>query len=247
MTKRIAPQTRERSSSGITAACTEPRPTSRIITPTPEPNSAVVSSAIETAGGPEASGTRISGSGARMKERISALPSPIRAFNRLAQAEPMMLPSAPTPRAMPIAPEPRPSSRVAKRTTSAQKAVLKRLKVAVPISAACSSGVRRTKRMPAAMPPDSGDATGGSGTSARRTKSAEKMKVTASTAIATGALNAATRRPPSVLPPTIETERLPISSELASTYSPGLTSEVKTVCSATMKRTPRVPVAKATM
>ena len=50
-------------------------------------------------------------------------------------------------------PRAEPSSWVAKRTSSAQKAVLKRLKVAVPSSAACSSGVPRMKRMPAARSP----------------------------------------------------------------------------------------------
>ena len=155
-----------------------------------------------------------------MKEKISALPRPKPRVEALATAEPSTLPSAPTPSATPIAPEPSPSSRVAKRTSSAQKAVLKMLKVAVPSSAGLSSGVRRMKRTPAARPPEAGGRDGRLGDLGAAHEEGRGEEAEAVDEIATGAVSAATRRPPSVLPPTIATERLPISSEFASMYSP---------------------------
>ena len=72
------------------------------------------------------------------------------------------------------------------------------------------------------------------------------MKLRPSIAIATGAVSAATRRPPSDF-----RRRSRPSGCRSAASSPrrsprGRTSEVKTVCSATMKRMPRVPVRKAT-
>lgn len=72
-----------------------------------------------------------------------------------------------------MAPAPRPSSSVAKRTSSVQNAELKMLRVAQAASESRSSRVRAMKRKPEAMPPASAFAPAGASAGMRLMKSAE--------------------------------------------------------------------------
>ena len=206
----------------MTAAWTEPRLTSRIITPDPR---AELGDRQERHRDPRRPEGERHQDQRRRREHEGDDQRPAEADPRVqplgAAAEPTMLPSAPSPSAIPIAPEPRPSSRVAKSTSSAQKAVLKRLKVAVPSSAGA-----------AAASPDEADAgreaarvlarhgrLGDLGTADEERREEEGERRRRRSLPARSAPRPAGRR--ASCRDRSETERLPISSELASTYSSG--------------------------
>ena len=96
-----APDTRERSRCGTSAAKIDAALMSRIITPSPAPNSARKSIARISQYGPPASGTSTSGTGKTMQPRMYVGPIPIRRPSRDVTTEPISPPTAPAPRTIP--------------------------------------------------------------------------------------------------------------------------------------------------
>src|SRR6185503_13456614 len=113
LTKRRAPVDRERSRCGVSAVMIALALMSRIMTPSPERNSAVKSMARTTGLAPPASGTSRSGAGKSTIPKTKIGPIPKRRLIRPAIAAPRRLPIAPAPRTMPSVPERTCSSRVA--------------------------------------------------------------------------------------------------------------------------------------
>ena len=122
----------------------------------------------------------------------------------------MTPPIAPAPRTIPRVAGGMPSERVAYRTSSAAVASVNTLSVAVAARIGRTIGELVMKRTPCHRPPVAGSALRG-GTSTPRRKSAEATNDAASARTATGAVNAATSRPPALGPATPAT-RLPLTS-----------------------------------
>src|SRR5437588_13131621 len=103
-----APDTRERSASGIVPALIVPAMMSSSINPIPDRNSEPNRNARTSQRGPPAAGMRISGAGKRKQPATNAGPMPNRRATRAVTNEPQGGPNDPDPRPVTSVPGPPP-------------------------------------------------------------------------------------------------------------------------------------------